>query len=366
MYYKQIDGIRAFAVAGPLFVHLWPNNVPNTPYTAALAHLGSLGVDLFFVISGFLITGILLRSKANLSQGLTTVRKSLTTFYIRRSIRIFPIYYLLLLILLVLGLPELRDNGGWYFAYLANFRIIEIGSWPIALSHVWSLSVEEQFYFVWPVLVLLVPYKALKPLFFALFCASPLIRVLMVQYGASSIAVSTLPFNCLEALAGGALLALFLNAGTDLEKSKWWMTVGLVGGIGSLISISYYVIYLKGGSMNGQLPLQRMFVSMLFIWVVGSVAMERTGRFKALLLARPIQFIGRISYGIYLYHLVIGWLLSRSFGLHIERSVFAFFILVSITLIVSTLSWYLIEQPVNRLKRFFPAVQETSTTMTRD
>jgi peptidoglycan/LPS O-acetylase OafA/YrhL len=353
-YYKQMDGIRAFAVLGPIMVHLWPRHVPDTPYTAAIAHLGSLGVDLFFVISGFLITGILLSNKDRVRIGRVTIGRSLATFYLRRAVRIFPIYYLLLFALLILGMEELRTHGGWYFAYLANLRIIDLGHWPAGLSHLWSLSVEEQFYLVWPLLVLGVPDRFIPSTFITLFCAAPVIRVVMAILGTGPMIMAISPFTCLDPLAGGALLALWMRQDRSSLVPGRLRTIGAIGGVFFLLHVLYYVLVLKGGPLQAQLPLIRTSATLFFMWVIGSAALERTGAFGSVLLAKPVAFIGRISYGIYLYHLVVPWVLTRTFGVDLGRSVLSFAIVVIATICTASLSWFLIEKPANRLKHRFP------------
>jgi peptidoglycan/LPS O-acetylase OafA/YrhL len=131
--------------------------------------------------------------------------------------------------------------------------------------------------------------------------------------------------------------------------------IGIISALGLLAQAFYYVAILHGGSRSYQLPLMRTCGALFFAWIVGAAALERTWKFKAVLLAKPIVYIGRISYGIYLYHLVIPWVLARVFNIHFGRTVGAFLIISALTVLIASLSWLLIETPMNRLKRLAPS-----------
>ncbi|MCO5273465.1 MAG: acyltransferase [Flavobacteriales bacterium] len=355
MYYKQINGIRAFAVLGPLVVHLWPRNLPDSPYTTAIAHLGSLGVDLFFVISGFLITGILIRSRGYVKNKRISLGRSLAIFYARRAIRIFPIYYLLITTLLLLGLKELQEHAGWYYGYMANFRIMSMGYWPGAVAHMWSLSVEEQFYLAWPLFVLLTPDRWARQLFLVLFASGPIYRVSMILLGGNSIWVGIAPISCLDPLTGGALLALWMHQYQDGRYYGKLRMIGLIGCFLFLLQVLIYVIVYKGGPINSQLPFMRTAATLVFMWLIGAAALERTQGLGAIFLFKPIEYIGRISYGIYLYHLTIPWILATVLGIHPSRSMGSFLAISAMTIVVASFSWHFIEAPINKLKRFVPS-----------
>ena len=153
---EQLDGLRAFAILPVLYTHFW--NDDNW--------LGSAGVFLFFVLSGYLITGILLRSR--------TKPSALQNFYIRRFLRIAPIYYVTLGLACLIHLPGIRQTFLWHFFYLSNVLFTLKNSWtsPWYTAHLWTLSVEEQFYLVWPFLILFLPSKAIKPVVWSTIIAS--------------------------------------------------------------------------------------------------------------------------------------------------------------------------------------------------
>ena len=132
--FEQIDGLRFFAVFAVICAH-WHSS--QTPFFESIT-AASRGVDLFFVISGFLITLGLIRSKDKAQSTGTSLYK----FYARRFLRIFPIYYLTIFILLIVYYSQMSGVIWWYLLYLCNFHSIRIQDWGIA-GHCWSLSVEE-------------------------------------------------------------------------------------------------------------------------------------------------------------------------------------------------------------------------------
>jgi peptidoglycan/LPS O-acetylase OafA/YrhL len=174
-YFPQLDSLRAIAVLLVIISHWFSAQhflnryVPN----------GIFGVTLFFVLSGFLITSILLKIKTKLEAG-GSHGEAFKVFYVRRSLRIFPAYYLLLFILVVLNLASVRDSFWWHFFYVSNFYFWIKGAFAGSLSHLWSLAVEEQFYFVWPAIILLVPWRFLTSVLLAGVLTGFLFRWVMV------------------------------------------------------------------------------------------------------------------------------------------------------------------------------------------
>ena len=137
----QLDSLRALAVGGVLFAHFVPAGHP-----LAALHLlpwGSLGVQLFFVLSGTLITGILLGCKAEVEATRQSVGFSLRRFYARRCLRIFPAYYATLLLTAFTLWPVVRESLPWHLVYASNFYVVRQGGWPDTVAHLWTLSVEE-------------------------------------------------------------------------------------------------------------------------------------------------------------------------------------------------------------------------------
>src|SRR5687767_3884044 len=197
-YVRKIDAMRAFAVLMVVMSH-W------VPKTSKLIPFGEIGVDIFFVISGFLITRILLTEKVKAIQedkGLSTVLKN---FISRRALRIFPIYYLSLFIFWWFQDYEsysIRENIAYYVSYTSNILFFLQNAWDGYLAPLWSLAVEEQFYLVWPLLVVLIPQKhALKIIILSI------ITGLVFPYFFQQEMTKVLTPACMNALGSGALLA---------------------------------------------------------------------------------------------------------------------------------------------------------------
>jgi peptidoglycan/LPS O-acetylase OafA/YrhL len=175
MKYKiQIDGLRFYAVVSVLIGHwiAWDAYNPivkNTPW----GH----GVILFFVLSGFLITNILLNQKEAIENKQTTIAGALKTFYIRRFFRIFPIYYFLIFFLYYINYPKTREIFLWLLTYTSNIYQGITNEYVGHFNHFWSLAVEEQFYIFWPLLIFIVPKKHLMSFFTTIIIISFLSRM---------------------------------------------------------------------------------------------------------------------------------------------------------------------------------------------
>jgi peptidoglycan/LPS O-acetylase OafA/YrhL len=195
--------IGALSVTAVLIDHFWPTCILD------FVDLGHIGVRLFFVLSGYLITGILLRFRSSIEARRSDAATALRRFYIRRFLRIFPPYYALLALMVVTKLPGVRNTLWWHTGYASNFLFALQGSWtPWVTSHFWSLAVEEQFYLVWPFLILLVPRSRLVAVVIAIIVSSPLFRLIALLAGANDVALYVATPSSLDALGLGSLLAL--------------------------------------------------------------------------------------------------------------------------------------------------------------
>jgi peptidoglycan/LPS O-acetylase OafA/YrhL len=318
---------------------------------------GSLGVRLFFVLSGFLITGILLRSRnlADTSGGgrLLATRQ----FYARRCLRIFPIYYLVIAIAAAINLLPVRELLGWLLTYTLNIQCTLQGWFPDNVSHFWSLAVEEQFYIIWPWLVLFTPRKWLVRLTVITIVVGTLFRVVVVASGTTWIAGYVLPFAALDALGLGSLLAIsanlaFSTAALRVFFAKYALPAGLLGY--GLLELLW-----QGGieSQEYYTALSDTMSALCFSWLVSSAARGFRGPVGAILKSKPILYCGKITYGIYVYHMFAPLILVKVFSLfgatYSAHGWLNFSFVTSATLITASLSWYLFEQPINSLKRYF-------------
>ena len=209
-YMKQLDGLRGLAVFAVVLSHFPPH-----PLVERLLPWGILGVQLFFVLSGFLITGILLRSKDIVARGAATHGSVWRSFYVRRMLRIFPLYYATLLILFALNLCDVRPVIGYQLSYLINFHIASTGLKVGSTTHFWSLAVEEQFYLCWPLAVYFLNRKALLRLLSAVIVLAPIVRFAILSTFADTelarrIAYVLTPARA-DGLAFGALVAILLR-----------------------------------------------------------------------------------------------------------------------------------------------------------
>jgi len=158
----QLDGLRFLAIAGVMIQHNWRPG--PMPWIFGRLDYAETGVRLFFVLSGFLITGILLRGRAAATVAATSRLSTLRNFYVRRFLRIFPVYYATLLAVVLLDISPARQIWPWLVTYTTNIYIWHRVAWIGHLGHLWTLAVEEQFYIVWPWLVLFLPRRLLRPI----------------------------------------------------------------------------------------------------------------------------------------------------------------------------------------------------------
>jgi len=340
-FVPELDGLRALAVLAVMACH------------THLMAPGWLGVNLFFVISGFLITGILLDTREN--------PHFFRNFYTRRFLRIFPVYYLVLFGAAVTLAALGRHQGAlpYYFCYLQNFVISNASLHPNApepLSHTWSLAVEEQFYLVWPLIVFLVrDRKMLRGLCVFLFMLALGLRALLCLYYRNSMLAYMYPFTNMDALGAGAFLAVALRIDREkfFARAEGAMTAArimLILSVAGLFVYHFVPPNLKGvGLIGGIEPLNadRLFLApggwlwpSIFAVLFALLVMSAHCRIPraSWLACKPLRFIGKISYGIYMYHYLL---------CGITR---AWWFVLPASLAAATVSWYLIEKPCLDLK----------------
>lgn len=354
-YMRQLDALRAVAVVMVIVSHWAPNKV-------SFLFNGDLGVQLFFAISGFLITGILLDAREKAEERGIPLRAVVKNFYARRFLRIFPVFYATLLVTYVAGYPAVRESIGWHVSYLSNALFAVRGEWLGEVSHFWSLAVEEQFYLVWPWMILFVPRRLQLRLVLAAVFLAPVFRFAASGLGLNTIAVSVLPFASLDTLGLGSLLA-FLSRTKDGMRSRWVSRMQ----IAAVAGLAVYLLCNVTDTFSGSLLSSSVAHSALAIALVGAVSLSARGIGGpvgwAMELA-PVVYLGRISYGVYLFHNFVPLASSGLFGAlgYSPMAVlgpyglflFNFMVLMG----VSILSWHLFEKPINNLKRFVPYVSE--------
>ena len=336
-YRPQIDSLRAIAAGLVLTAHYI---VPADPYG-----LGGIGVRLFFVISGFLITGILLQCREAMASGASR-SFMLRQFYTRRVLRIFPLYYLIIAVAVIFSLSNVRDAFAWYATYTINVRIGIAGEWE-GFSHLWTLAVEEQFYLVWPLVILTLPQRRLQPAIILIIAMGPLSRAILLAVGTNPIMPVVMTPSCFDALGLGSLLALCSGAGKEgTEPALTTTALGL--GLAILATVTAFDA--MGVMPTASLVFFDLSVALVSMWAVARAARGVTGWFGRVLEFPPLVYMGTISYGLYVYHYVLGELTGWSWRADPLR-------VAGMTALVVTLaaaSWQLFERPINALKRKFP------------
>lgn len=360
-YLPSLDGLRGIAILGVIIYHV-PSNATTSLAAKLIAHaarLGWVGVDLFFVLSGFLITGILIDERAR--------SRYFRTFFARRVLRIVPVYVAFLLFAMwispALGIPpldaapRLRELQWWYWTYLINVYIALHGFASIASGtlHLWSLAVEEQFYLIWPIAVLLLSPRALPRVALGCIIAAELCRATFVALGAAGDVNYVLLPTRMDTLAVGAFLACAVRD-PSLSKAveRWRRPIVIVAFAALLppILIDY--------TLDGQMWLSQLFALPALAVLSGALVLYATSS-NGWLAALPFRFVGRYSYGMYIWHGVIIALMARYTALlypraHVGAAMLYYAASIAVAVVASTvvalLSWYLIEHPFVRLKRF--------------
>lgn len=326
----QIDGLRAIAVLAVLAHHF-------LPYYATL---GSMGVQLFFVISGFLITGILLDTRDNVDTGRVGLKEAFVRFYYRRTLRIFPLFYLALVIGCLLALPGFLEYLPWHALYLSCAPVVHGNGH--AASHFWSLSVEELYYLAWPAVVLLTPRRRLL-LAIGLMIAFSVAYRAGINHAGFARTDCFLPWANFDYLGWGALLAYARRSNAaggiltpHVVLACGWAMLAFSGKIG----------------MRYQPDLFRLCEGLFFAGVVHHASLGIPGLLGRALDLPPVQYIGRISYGLYVWHLPVVYAVGIYVWPHFHTCNYWYFVpfKLAATFAIAIPSYHLFEKPINALK----------------
>lgn len=329
-YIPQLDGVRAFAVTFVILAH-WFAPFPSMGYIP----YGEFGVIIFFVLSGFLITTILLSYKSEIDHGNGSTGFYLKKFFIRRVLRIFPIYYLTIALVLILKPAIFEGNVWWHCAYLSNFFFVLVKhGWEQPVSQWWSLSVEEQFYLIWPFLIFFINRKYLTYCIVAVILIGPLFR----YFSANHLYMFLTP-ACFDALGCGALLALHYKQFEKLLTPKI-VAIAFVLLIAAILFFTRYKLSIYDVTV-------RIYLSLFSFFLIFQASKGFKGVLGAILSNPAVIYIGKISYGLYIYHLLI-----LEFDLRIESTVLLQLTRIGILLTITLLSYFFIEKPILRLKKY--------------
>jgi peptidoglycan/LPS O-acetylase OafA/YrhL len=297
----ELDAIRGLAILGVLIYHglYWSHDFPlYTPWQRAflkLASPGQYGVNLFFVLSGFLITGILVDSR----QRPDYYRR----FYFRRALRILPAYYATLLILVIFGLTS---RGFLLMSLLFSSNLSLLFGITMSYTVLWSLAVEEHFYLLWPAVVKRVATKHLLLIAGFLLVLSPFLRYLCQQMAFGALmpraGCSYYTWNSADAPALGALIALFVRKWNGDRERLRRLCLGLIL-MGALLAVAGLPFGIRTRMSPVGAALQWVPWNLWSGGLLGIFLLVGTGTHRKWVTPRVLIFFGQISYGLYLYHL---------------------------------------------------------------
>jgi peptidoglycan/LPS O-acetylase OafA/YrhL len=337
---SQLDGIRGVAILIVILGHLITRDMGFG--ITRLGPLPPIGVDLFFVLSGFLITNVLLRARGT--------DHFFKNFYARRALRIAPLYFALLIFMFAIANHRLAaftfndQKLHWqvFAFYLQNLyyhQASELG--PLALAVTWSLAVEEQFYLLWPLLVSKWTIRNLSAVATGLVVIAPVARVIVPKFGYDPYIN---PLCRADAMAMGALLSLWIwRADPSVREMKRTAMFILAGGLtGEVVCHFLGITHIMSKS----------FVALMFVALLAlSLSWEPL---KKVLSVAPLRLTGKVSYCLYLAHPLAGALLYHELsGTSLVMRAIRSLLILMLSYSVALLSWTFFERPILSLKRYF-------------
>lgn len=351
----ELDGLRGLAILMVMVHRFWPR--PGVGVAADVAGAGWIGVDLFFVISGFLIAGILLDTRNDAGY--------FRNFYARRVLRIFPLYYLFVIGVFIAfsanaGFREGAGSPLWYLFHLGNIPEGLLDKpVPYWLAPVWSLAIEEQFYLTFPLLVYLLDRRRLTILLMSMIALAPVIRLATMLAMPEHERVQYMFTPCrIDTIAVGCLLAVVVRT-VDLDR--WRATAQLV----AFCVIPSVVVLAIASGLERTSPFDRVFgyslVAVGCASVIALVVFARGARSTAVLRWEPLTYLGKLCFGLYLLHrpadTIVSALASRA-GL--EGALRLMPLKLAVAVVLATISWRLFERPFLRLKDRFSSARHPS------
>ncbi len=357
-YIKSFDSLRAIAVTLVIISHWLPQNhflnfLPN----------GDIGVDAFFVLSGFLITTILLDNRGSELNDLKHKLILAKNFFARRSLRIFPIYFLLLIILYICQSYthiSLKHSILYHITYTSNIFFFIKQDWEGSMSHLWSLAVEEQFYLIWPWIILFTPIRYLKHVIIGFICLGICSNLVLYYIFPGKVLYYILTPTCFDAFGLGAIISH--NLKYEPQRYPQIRKYVVIGILLSFLSVCILKI------LNPEIYLLRPLISFTCAYLI-LILLQEKSLINDLISNKILTFIGKISYGMYLFHNFIPWFFDN-FLLFISKSADIKAILIQyqinnhngltpfilkyfILIMISYMSWRIIEKPLLSFKRFF-------------
>jgi peptidoglycan/LPS O-acetylase OafA/YrhL len=358
-YVGALDGVRGIAIALVLTYHysLCAQRLGFEGALLKLTNIGWCGVDLFFVLSGFLITGILYDSRNS--------QQYFVNFYARRVLRIFPLYYLAILFVWVLSVawPQANILGAhgslvWPAIFLTNVIVALEGpsAVPTALLHFWSLAIEEHFYLLWPFLVMLGSRRFLMGTAVTIIVAAFSMRAALVIQGADPSTSYFLTPMRMDALAVGAFCSLGVRGPlgiSGLARPAWVVGAACALGILVLVAITQSVYPTKPAmQIIGHSMLALGFGAFIVVGLAWSPL-------ATLLNIGVLRWLGLYSYGLYVWHYIINFIFfdtSMKGAFRIEGAIEEVIYLsaaITLAFLLAVTSYHFWERPFLRLKKHF-------------
>jgi peptidoglycan/LPS O-acetylase OafA/YrhL len=372
-----LDGVRGIAISSVLLFHFVANTISTNVFERLVNQVlnyGSLGVDLFFALSGFLITGILYDARGEADY--------FKNFYMRRVLRIFPLYYaVLVVVFFVLPLipalagseiVSLRDRQAWAWLYAVNIYLSIHGDWVLGhLTHFWSLAVEEHFYFVWPFVVygLAARPKRLMQAALGLAAASFVARLGASLAGVNGVALTVLtPFQ-LDALCLGGFFAVYLRQPGGEAAVRRFLRPAVLVTLAATAAV-YALNTLAPEARVFTLPLRAGLLRLLLVAVLlWALLAAPESRASAVFRAPSLAFFGKYAYGLYVYHHFLShafvthkteFVLASLLGSHTLAVVVQATAGIAVTVALAYVSYEYFEKPFLKLKRFWPSSRDAA------
>ena len=338
--FQQLDALRAVAIAIVMLHH----------YIDPPILLSGFGVTFLFVLSGYFATNTLLKLRRQMEDGRVEMGGAVKDFYMRRYLRICPMYFLVLLLTALFNVEGARDSLPWNTFFMANIQTVVSGQWNGRFSPLWSLSFLEQFYLVWPFVVLVLPRKRLVPVLVFLAALGPAWRLICSWQDLSAINWSVSPLSSCDSVGCGALLAVARMgmAGEKVLPRLTWVA-RWVGVPGSLLLLFAKGVHAQPWYTEIVVP---SLASLAFMGLAEKASRGFAGVVGAVFNNPVLAHIGRISYSIFLIHTFTELLLPHSGVLGgILRSNYRFLVLIPCTVALANVAWYWIERPIQDIRR---------------
>lgn len=366
---RELDGVRGISIIVVVAFHLlkradYFTNNETLHFLTSLSSIGWVGVDIFFVLSGFLITSILLKTKGE--------KNYFKNFYVRRSLRIFPLYFVFIAVIISL-LPTLDPDFAPQISRALPFLLLYQQNWLILISKVplttylavtWSLAIEEQFYLIWPAVVYFTKKETLIKISIGVIAASILARALGLVFWEDMSQVSTFfyynTFTRFEQLIFGGLLAVAFTQPVWVQRLKSISVPAFWIAFAAFLTLCFTAYpHMVPLDENTWLVFGGYTLAAIFSAALVTILMTypETSMFRRLFQLKPLIFFGKYSYSIYLLHVPIILILLDVLWRTQLRGWPMYLVYIALTYVITVigalLTWNLLEKHMLNLKKYF-------------